>query len=64
MRNMTNPCKDCTQRHVACHSDCPKMPGYPEWLEEQRAKKPTENYDARRFLIENAVKTIKRNNRR
>ena len=61
---MTNPCKDCTQRHANCHSNCPKKPGYPEWLEEQRAKKPNVNHDARRLLIEGALRTIKRNNRR
>lgn len=61
---MTNPCMGCTERHAICHANCPKNPGYPEWLAEKRANKPNENHDARRFLIENAVRTIKRNHRK
>lgn len=33
---MKNPCKDCADRHEACHGSCDK---YKEWYEWQKAQK-------------------------
>lgn len=30
-----SPCKDCTERHTACHGSCEK---YKEWLERYHAQ--------------------------
>ena len=44
------PCKECTERHLRCHSDCVR---YKEWLDnfhkeydQYKERKDIENYDA------------------
>ena len=36
---MTNPCKDCGERRVLCHSECQR---FAEWKLEQHEKKSAE----------------------
>lgn len=33
------PCKDCTERHTACHSTCIKYIAFKEAVKEDKAKK-------------------------
>lgn len=33
---MTPPCKDCKERHRACHSECPKYLAFTEWNTKHR----------------------------
>lgn len=33
------PCKDCTERHTACHSTCIKYISFKEAVKEDKAKK-------------------------
>ena len=32
--NLNTPCKDCTERHIACHSECEKYKAYKENYEQ------------------------------
>lgn len=36
---MINPCRNCTKRHIACHSICNK---YKDWKAEHEAKREFE----------------------
>ena len=43
------PCKDCAERHPACHSDCEKFKGWKE--RENKAKKEfMENYYCEKYF--------------
>lgn len=33
---MVAPCKDCTERHVGCHSTCQDYKDFVKWNEEQK----------------------------
>lgn len=33
---MVAPCKDCTERHVGCHSTCQGYKDFVKWNEEQK----------------------------
>lgn len=41
---MTGPCKDCEDRHVACHSQCDKYSEWKEEVEKQKLKCRQEMY--------------------
>ena len=36
--SMTPPCKNCTDRHAACHADCERYKAYRASLEERHAE--------------------------
>lgn len=62
-----NPCKECQDRHVGCHSGCEKHKEWKDRLEEKKQKYRT-NKDEK-ILIDNyvvtaVVTTKKKSNRR
>ena len=45
---MTSPCKDCPDRHTACHGHCEK---YKEWKDLDQAQKKHLKETSNRFAI-------------
>ena len=39
---MTAPCKDCTDRHPLCHSECERYKAFDAECQERRAKRQME----------------------
>lgn len=60
---MDVPCKDCTERHLHCHSECEKYKEFSVWNEERLSKK-RRDVGLRNFHIERKIKNIERKRRR
>lgn len=43
-----SPCKDCTDRHTACHGSCEK---YKEWLDKYHAQQKHLEENKHRYTI-------------
>ena len=43
-----NPCKDCTDRHPACHDHCE---GYQHWREQNRAEQEHLKFERGRWYV-------------
>lgn len=56
--NMHSPCKDCENRHVGCHSVCPKYREFNQKCIEVREKRLKEN-DINSMCIEQIQKITK-----
>lgn len=62
IRKNTAPCKECSERHINCHSACQRYREYRDTLDERNAKNEREKamsefcYDSKRKVIRAYVK--------
>lgn len=54
---MINPCKDCTDRHIGCHSECDKYKYWKARLEEvKKAKEEQHKKDEAYFSYKKGIR--------
>ncbi len=55
---ITCACKGCTERHVGCHSSCPKYKAFLEENEKRKQEERNESYN-RAYVCENHERIVK-----